>query len=586
MGRELLQPPLRRDPRSLAFADALERLGQIPLSPVLVYHLDTVGADVLPFLAEQFSVTGLEGWHWLETDEERRHLVRNAISLHQLKGTLEGYRTILRMARASVRTYIAPPDMPHLGDALTAEWAAYLAQMPQLRLYRYDNRGLQQGAILRDHRLFLVEGTATAKRHKLYPALSDAIRRIRERAFEWRPDGSTEELIVYDRERIAEDRFATTAETIIRPGQPIGVFLLDHRDYPDPPPAARFVGLRSRKGHGFLVDHDPLSRMYRLDFTEPYLSETDGFKRRLIAPGYEQLRVQYELIAERGTARGLFTDGRCYPTDSRPTPVITLPELVSPNPAWKLAWNVGGSTLEVVPYYGHPVLNQDNAIAQSMLWLAMPHYFTKDSAQVEGSLFGGATFEATGLAIPDDVSGAWWPAPDLEGVDTADAFSLIWKGAPLSPGSNAGTMLEVVTDAGIYSTWFKLARHTTEPYLHAIWRNNIGDEVHDWGYGWNSQTQFTTSTTPLTWVVTFSGSSFDVYLDGAHVFHRDYVDMPGVSFSGPARIVVGNRHNTDTLDGLHADQVQMVAICNRALTQAEALSLSENPNQVITNVPS
>jgi len=344
----LVQPSIRADPRSRAFAQLLERLGEIDLEPLLVYKISTTVPSALPWLAEQFNVGGLKGWAWQRHEEEERQLIRNAVPLHRLKGTVEGYQTMARITkRAELRSYIAPPDMPFLSRQMTqAEWEFFLAQMPQIRTYRWRSRGNHYGAMFGD---FYYQPADEDLDKDSLPYLSDAIQRFRERAFLWRPsDNSETELIVYDREEVAQDGFSTTIKEMAEPGEPIGLFFLDHGDFEVEGLDPSFVGHRSVKGHPFLVDHDARSRIYTLEFDTPYAVPTDGFGRRLVAPGFEQLRVKFDAIAEAGSEVGLHWGGMWF-ADSNPPiqlqpPAETGPQVRIP---WRLSLNFGSDSLAI-----------------------------------------------------------------------------------------------------------------------------------------------------------------------------------------------------------------------------------------------
>ncbi len=53
---ELQIPPSINDSRSRALMDLVARLGEIDLAPLLVYRIDSVSAEALPFLAWQFDI--------------------------------------------------------------------------------------------------------------------------------------------------------------------------------------------------------------------------------------------------------------------------------------------------------------------------------------------------------------------------------------------------------------------------------------------------------------------------------------------------------------------------------------------------
>jgi len=66
---------------------AEERFSNIDLECLLVKIIDNLPADALPHLAEQYHITGNEGWLQCQTDADKRSLIKKAIELHRYKGT-------------------------------------------------------------------------------------------------------------------------------------------------------------------------------------------------------------------------------------------------------------------------------------------------------------------------------------------------------------------------------------------------------------------------------------------------------------------------------------------------------------------
>lgn len=64
-----------------------ERFGNLNLDAVLVSIIDNVPADALPHLAEQYHITGNEGWLQALSESEKRNLIKSAIKMHRYKGT-------------------------------------------------------------------------------------------------------------------------------------------------------------------------------------------------------------------------------------------------------------------------------------------------------------------------------------------------------------------------------------------------------------------------------------------------------------------------------------------------------------------
>lgn len=64
-----------------------ERFGNLNLDAVLVSIIDNVPSDALPHLAEQYHITGNEGWLQTLSESEKRNLIKSAIKMHRYKGT-------------------------------------------------------------------------------------------------------------------------------------------------------------------------------------------------------------------------------------------------------------------------------------------------------------------------------------------------------------------------------------------------------------------------------------------------------------------------------------------------------------------
>lgn len=66
-------------------ADQLFR--DVDLSPAMIYLVDTVNANALPFLASQFDVEGVKGWNLATTEIQKRELLKTAIEIKRHIGT-------------------------------------------------------------------------------------------------------------------------------------------------------------------------------------------------------------------------------------------------------------------------------------------------------------------------------------------------------------------------------------------------------------------------------------------------------------------------------------------------------------------
>ena len=123
-------PPSINDSRSQALMDLVNRLGDLDLTPLLVYRIDSVPADALPFLAWQFDIlsplwqtiapvimsvdsitdvdalididtlteaASVEGMQQSEAIAAQRALIKMAIQLHRFRGTPWSIKSSLAM---------------------------------------------------------------------------------------------------------------------------------------------------------------------------------------------------------------------------------------------------------------------------------------------------------------------------------------------------------------------------------------------------------------------------------------------------------------------------------------------------------
>lgn len=77
--------------------DALvkQRFSELELDKLLVYLIDTVNKDAIPYLAEQFDVLGYKGFRLAHTEQDQREIIKRSIELHRFKGTLWAVREAL-----------------------------------------------------------------------------------------------------------------------------------------------------------------------------------------------------------------------------------------------------------------------------------------------------------------------------------------------------------------------------------------------------------------------------------------------------------------------------------------------------------
>ena len=90
-----LPPPLEGDISLRTLGRLAGRLDNIDLSVLMVFLVDIVDSSALPWLGEQFSLSG-DGWELAESDDVRRMLIEAAIELPRYKGTPWSIREVIR----------------------------------------------------------------------------------------------------------------------------------------------------------------------------------------------------------------------------------------------------------------------------------------------------------------------------------------------------------------------------------------------------------------------------------------------------------------------------------------------------------
>ncbi len=73
-----------------------ERFSQLNLECILVSIIDNVPSDALPHLAEQYHITGNEGWLQALNEQEKRELIKSSIKIHRYKGTKYAIEEVLK----------------------------------------------------------------------------------------------------------------------------------------------------------------------------------------------------------------------------------------------------------------------------------------------------------------------------------------------------------------------------------------------------------------------------------------------------------------------------------------------------------
>lgn len=285
-GELLIQPSIRdASNEALAGDDIIGRITRLDLSRLMIYDIDHVAAEALPFLMQQFSRMGWDGWEFAETDAERRAMIKGAIRYHRLKGTLAGFRAAAWMARSSIVRAIQPPAKIYMGPALTvAERNVFLRRYPQLRLYPYRTRGVRVGMMGRGSFCGRGDLAGDGKAAWCFPEITDAVTRMADVGYMERGGVETKLFTIVRENNLVEVRSGATAYQAKFCGRLLG------RDYP--------------------YDMGAAARIYRTRFTGPYAYTGETLHQRTVTPGLDPIEIKYEVVFDQGQAVGVFLGAR------------------------------------------------------------------------------------------------------------------------------------------------------------------------------------------------------------------------------------------------------------------------------------
>ena len=91
-----------------------ERFAKLDLDAVLISIIDNVPADALPHLAEQYHITGNEGWLQALSDTEKRNLIKSSIKMHRYKGTKYALEEIFKTLYEDETTKVIEVDFNNI----------------------------------------------------------------------------------------------------------------------------------------------------------------------------------------------------------------------------------------------------------------------------------------------------------------------------------------------------------------------------------------------------------------------------------------------------------------------------------------
>jgi phage tail P2-like protein len=98
MAKQQLPPALAGDERFALLCELLdETFDTLDINAMLVYLVDLVKPQLLPFLADQFSLIDEAAWLLAESLDAKRNLIKSSAQLHRYKGTPWAIREVIRL---------------------------------------------------------------------------------------------------------------------------------------------------------------------------------------------------------------------------------------------------------------------------------------------------------------------------------------------------------------------------------------------------------------------------------------------------------------------------------------------------------
>ena len=282
---DILPQSISWDETIQALAKALDPIHQdvtatIPVD-IIYANLDSLSDDILAMVAWGFHI---EGYDLLATRAEKLHVLKHFYDYHRYKGTRHGLELYLNTYLKRDLLACSPPTKSFCGASLTdAEYAAWEANFPELRVYPFRHAGSRQGAFFGDYL------------GAMYPATSDAILRIGDQVTLYDPVVGTEtKLDSLTTERDVVTTMATERVNMALPGT-AGL--------------AMFVGRCA--GTSYVCDTGASERMYVLDMAVGYEDEVDRRHTLSVRPSLTPVSIGSDVVATAGTrGAGIFLGHR------------------------------------------------------------------------------------------------------------------------------------------------------------------------------------------------------------------------------------------------------------------------------------
>lgn len=269
MTRDLLPVSLQGDKNVEAICASCDHVFELEnlLRRLLIYcRIDELPIYILDLLAWQFHV---EGWEFAKTEIQKRRLIKEAISLHRLKGTLAGIEHALKLCDAEAVRIMVPKDRTFLSLSLSDEQRkAWYSLFPELRIVDFAYLGKRYMRYKKDF-----------PSASLYPYISDASTRYGTRAY-LRRGSTTIPLFSQEVKEVAAQKRAIRALNICERGKAFGIFY--------------------RALDRFLCNHEAKKRFYSVRVSDTYIDFETTVSHHIVYPSAEPIEIRYETVAEQG----------------------------------------------------------------------------------------------------------------------------------------------------------------------------------------------------------------------------------------------------------------------------------------------
>ena len=121
--RHVIASSLADNELARAFSELVaERWDNFDITPFMAYLVDSCEASVLPYLADQFDVAGLQGFEIAESEERQRALIKRSIALHKFIGTPWAIREACRTIGFPI---IVLDEGITIGEPTDHDWAQF-----------------------------------------------------------------------------------------------------------------------------------------------------------------------------------------------------------------------------------------------------------------------------------------------------------------------------------------------------------------------------------------------------------------------------------------------------------------------------